>query len=84
MSDKLIDGKKVSQQKREEIAKLVKELKRENIEPGLVVVLVGDDPASAIYVRNKEKSAKKLGMYSETIRLESSTSQEELLNLMTS
>ena len=58
MNDKIIDGKKVSQQKREEIAKLVEELKLKNIEPGLVVVLVGDDPASAIYVRNKEKSAK--------------------------
>ena len=55
MSDKLIDGKKVSQQIREKIAKSVEELKSKNIEPGLVVILVGDDPASAIYVRNKEK-----------------------------
>jgi methylenetetrahydrofolate dehydrogenase (NADP+) / methenyltetrahydrofolate cyclohydrolase len=82
MSDKLIDGKKVSQQIREIISKSVEELKSKNIEPGLVVILVGDDPASAIYVRNKEKSAQKLGMYSETIRLDASTSQEELVELI--
>jgi len=82
MNDKLIDGKKVSQQIRENIAKSVEELKTKNIEPGLVVVLVGDDPASAIYVKNKEKSAVKLGMYSETIRLETSTTQEYLLELI--
>jgi len=82
MTDKLIDGKKVSQEIRKDIAKTVEELKTKNIEPGLVVVLVGDDPASAIYVRNKEKSAVKLGMYSETIRMEASTSQEKLLNLI--
>ena len=79
MTEKLIDGKKVSQQLREKIAKSVNELKEKNIEPGLVVVLVGDDPASAIYVRNKEKSAQKLGMFSETIRLDSTISQDKLL-----
>ena len=82
MIEKLIDGKKVSQELREKIAKLVEELKAKGIEPGLVVVLVGEDPASAIYVRNKEKSAQKLGMYSETIRLESTISQDELLDLI--
>lgn len=82
MTDKLIDGKKVSQQIREQIEKSVQELKTNNIKPGLVVVLVGDDPASTIYVRNKEKSAQKLGMYSETIRLEASTSQDDLLGLI--
>ncbi|MCK5032865.1 MAG: bifunctional methylenetetrahydrofolate dehydrogenase/methenyltetrahydrofolate cyclohydrolase FolD [Calditrichia bacterium] len=79
MTEKLIDGKKVSQQLREKIAKSVNELKEKNIEPGLVVVLVGDDPASAIYVRNKEKSAQKLGMFSETIRLDLTISQDKLL-----
>lgn len=82
MVDKLIDGKKVSQQIREKIAKSVLDLKEKNIVPGLAVVLVGDDPASAIYVRNKEKSAQKLGICSETIRMESSTSQDELLKLI--
>jgi methylenetetrahydrofolate dehydrogenase (NADP+)/methenyltetrahydrofolate cyclohydrolase len=80
--DKLIDGKKVSQQIREKIAEEVKRLESKKIIPGLVVVLVGDDPASAIYVRNKEKSAKKLGMHSETIRLDATTNQNELLDLI--
>jgi methylenetetrahydrofolate dehydrogenase (NADP+)/methenyltetrahydrofolate cyclohydrolase len=82
MTEKLIDGRKVSQQLREKIAKSVEELKTKNIKPGLIVVLIGDDPASTIYVRNKEQSAQKLGMYSETIRLDATTSQEELLKLI--
>ena len=84
MTEKIIDGKKVSQQLRENIAKSVEELKEKNIQPGLVVILVGDNPASAIYVKNKEKSAQKLGIFSETIYLDATTSQDKLLELIQS
>ncbi len=80
--NKIIDGKKVSNQIRENISDSVLKLQKENITPGLVVILIGDDPASNIYVNSKSKAAKKLGIYSETIRLAKSTTQEELLNLI--
>ena len=54
-------------------------LKRRGITPGLTVVLVGDDPASAVYVGSKEKTSIELGMHGETIRLPATTTQEELL-----
>lgn len=80
--NKIIDGKKVSKQIRENILESVLKLQKENITPGLVVILVGDDPASSIYVNSKSKAAEKLGIYSETIRLDETTTQEELLNLI--
>ena len=57
----------------------VADLAAKGIIPGLSVVLVGDDPASAVYVRNKEKASQEVGMRGETIRMPASTSQEELL-----
>lgn len=74
--DLLIDGKKISQD-------IIQEIKAESeklgIKPGLVVVLVGEDPASAVYVRNKEKDCEKAGFYHKTYRLPASTTQDELL-----
>ena len=60
----IIDGKALSAKIREELKEKVAELKNKGITPGLAVILVGDDPASAIYVRNKEKGCIDLGMHS--------------------
>jgi len=79
----LIDGKKVSEDTRAEIAKGVDELKSSSgITPGLAAVLVGDDPASEIYVRNKRKACEKVGIYSEEHKLPAETTEEELLELV--
>lgn len=76
---RLIDGSAVAKKLRGEIAMRVADLATQGIVPGLSVVLVGDDPASAVYVRNKEKASQEVGMRGETIRMPASTSQEELL-----
>ena len=76
---RLIDGSAVAKKLRGEIAMRVADLATKGIIPGLSVVLVGDDPASAVYVRNKEKASQEVGMRGETIRMPASTSQEELL-----
>ena len=79
----LIDGKKVSEDTREEIAKGVEELKGSSgTTPGLAAVLVGDDPASEIYVRNKRKACEKVGIYSEEHKLPAETTEEELLEIV--
>ena len=79
----LIDGKKVSEDTRAEIAKGIEELKSSSgITPGLAAVLVGDDPASEIYVRNKRKACEKVGIYSEEHKLPAETTEEELLELV--
>lgn len=80
--DKLIDGKIVSNQVKEEVREETEKLIARGIKPGLVVVLVGEDPASAVYVRNKNKACEKAGIVSETIRLPEDTSEEDLLNLI--
>ena len=79
---KLIDGKQLAQKRREEIKQAVEELKTQGITPGLAVILVGEDPASQVYVRNKEKACHEVGFYSEVHRLPADTSQEDLLNLI--
>jgi methylenetetrahydrofolate dehydrogenase (NADP+)/methenyltetrahydrofolate cyclohydrolase len=76
---KLIDGKVVAERINKETREKVAELKRNGITPGLAVVLVGDDPASVAYVRNKDKTSKELGFYSEKIELKTATTQKELL-----
>ena len=76
---KIIDGKAISTAIREEIAAEVAEMKRK---PGLAVVIVGDDPASKVYVRNKHKACEDTGIYSEVHELPASTSQDELLSLV--
>ena len=71
----LIDGKKVAQQKQEEIKEQTARLKAEGITPGLAVVLVGEDPASQVYVRNKERACQEIGFYSIVYRLPEETSE---------
>ncbi|MET3574799.1 methylenetetrahydrofolate dehydrogenase (NADP+)/methenyltetrahydrofolate cyclohydrolase [Bhargavaea ullalensis] len=76
---KIIDGREISRQIKEEVKQEVERLKSEGCTPGLAVILVGDDPASASYVGSKERTVQALGMHSEVIRMESSTSEGELL-----
>ncbi len=79
----IIDGKKVSEHIRAEIAEGVEKLKAETgITPGLAAVLVGEDPASEIYFRNKRKACADAGMYSEEHKLPAETTEQELLNLV--
>ena len=60
----IIDGKAVSAAVRAEVAAEVEELKAKGITPGLAVIIVGDDPASRVYVNNKKKACSEVGMYS--------------------
>jgi len=79
----LLDGKALSNKIKEEVRVEVEKLKNEqNITPGLAVVLVGDDAASATYVNSKHKSCEAAGIYSEVHTRDSSTTQEELLELI--
>lgn len=80
MTAKIIDGKALAKKMQGQLAEKVAQLKAQHgIVPGLVVILVGDNPASQVYVRNKERSALAAGFTSETVRLSDSISQEELL-----
>ena len=80
---KIIDGKSFAQRIRAKVGEDVRDLKvNYNITPGLAVVLVGDDPASQIYVKNKNKMTLEAGMKSFEHRLPSDTSQKELLTLI--
>ena len=79
----IIDGKALAEKLQAKLAEKTAKLKEETgQEPGLVVILVGDNPASQVYVRNKERSALAAGFRSEIVRLPESTSQEELLTLI--
>jgi len=79
----IIDGKALAEKLQAKLAEKTAKLKAETgQEPGLVVILVGDNPASQVYVRNKERSALAAGFRSEVVRLPESTSQEELLILI--
>lgn len=83
MTAKIIDGKALAKKIQSQLTEKVAQLKSEHgIVPGLVVILVGDDPASQVYVRNKERSALAAGFTSKTIRLSDSISQEELLAII--
>ena len=77
---KILSGKEMSEQLIQEQAVRVAQLHEQGIFPGLAVVLVGEDPASQIYVRNKGIACEKIGIHSQTIRLEEDCSQEELLD----
>lgn len=79
---KIIDGKKISTEIKEECKAKVAQLKEQGKEVCLAVVQVGDDPASSIYVRNKTKACEYVGMLSRTYKLPEETTQEELLNLV--
>ncbi len=77
-----IEGKAISDAIRIEIGEDAAKLAARGVVPGLAVVLVGDDPASKVYVGSKEKACQQLGFYSEVHRLEAETSQAELLQLI--
>ncbi len=79
MSSAIINGKEIGQEIRSSVAERVARLKEQGLIPGLAVVLVGDNQASATYVRNKQKSCEAIGMFSELIKLPEETTQEELL-----
>ncbi|WP_431812047.1 bifunctional methylenetetrahydrofolate dehydrogenase/methenyltetrahydrofolate cyclohydrolase FolD [Lysinibacillus sp. FW12] len=79
MSSAIINGKEIGQEIRNAVAERVIRLKERGLTPGLAVVLVGDNQASATYVRNKQKSCEAIGMFSELIKLPAETTQEELL-----
>ncbi len=79
----IIDGKKVSAQVKEKVRLETQALKEKHgITPGLAVVIVGDDPASRVYVNNKKKACELVGFTSEEYALPASTTQEELLELV--
>lgn len=82
MTARLIDGKAIAKQIRSEVKQTVEQWQKDGLTPGLAVVLVGDDPASATYVRNKEKACQEVGIRSVIHRLPASTSEEELLKLV--
>jgi methylenetetrahydrofolate dehydrogenase (NADP+)/methenyltetrahydrofolate cyclohydrolase len=82
LSASIIDGKKISEEIKAEIKAEVEILKQQNIIPKLVAVLVGDNPASQVYVRNKGKMCLEVGMDSETMNLPADTTQEKLLAIV--
>jgi len=82
MEEKLIRGNEIKKLVHEQVKNDVEDLKKKGITPGLAVVLVGEDPASAIYVRNKGKACDAVGIYSETINMDASTSREELIGFI--
>lgn len=79
MSAKILDGTAIAQAIRAEVAEEVARLSGNGRKPGLAAVLVGEDPASAVYVRSKGKACEEAGMHSVTLRLPASTSEAELL-----
>lgn len=82
MSAVRMDGKALSAKVRSSILAETEELKKNGVTPGLAVIIVGNDPASEIYVRNKEKACAECGFYSEKYALPAETSQDELLGLI--
>lgn len=79
---KILSGKTVSQRIKDELREEVKELNQKGIFPGLAVIIVGDDPASRVYVNSKKKACEEIGIYSEEYALPAQTSQEHLLGLI--
>jgi methylenetetrahydrofolate dehydrogenase (NADP+) / methenyltetrahydrofolate cyclohydrolase len=82
VSARLLDGNKIRDEIKTELLDRIQKMKADGITPGLAAVLVGDDPASQIYVRNKVKTCESLGLYSEKIELPADTSEEKLLKLI--
>ena len=80
----IIDGKAVSAKVRGEVAEETARLKEKGIVPGLAVIIVGNDPASRVYVNNKKKACAQVGIYSEEFALPEDTTQDELLALVAS
>ncbi len=80
MTAKLLDGKLMAAELEEQLKIRVEALKAKGVTPGLTVILVGDDPASQTYVKNKEKACERLGISSNAIRMPTDTTQEALEN----
>ena len=78
MAAEILSGKEMSESLRKEIAERVVRLKEQGVTPGLAVILVGNDPASEIYVRNKGNGCAETGMYSRTMNMPEETTQEQL------
>ena len=79
MSARVLDGTAIAREIREEIRNQVAQLVAQGVTPGLAVVIVGEDPASQVYVKNKGEACRAAGMHSDTIRLPADTSETELL-----
>ena len=79
---KIIDGKAIAAKLRGELAEVVKKLTSAGIQPGLAVVLVGEDPASRVYVTMKEKACREVGIFSDEYKLHAETSEADLLALI--
>ena len=82
MSARIIDGKAIAQGFRDSYAASVARLKEQGVVPGLAVVIVGDDPASKVYVRNKAIACEKVGMHSEVHALPADTTQQHLVDFV--
>lgn len=82
MTARIIDGKALSDAIKQQVAERVGRLRQQGIMPGLAVVLVGADPASQVYVRNKATACEKAGLQSRVIRLEADVSEEHLLDVV--
>ncbi len=82
MSARILDGKKIRDEIKAELGEQISKLKAAGITPGLAAVLVGEDPASQIYVRSKVKTCEELGLYSEKIEWPADTTTERLLQLV--
>ena len=79
---KILNGKEVSARIKVELKTETENLKKKGIDAGLAVIIVGDDPASRVYVNNKKKACEEIGIYSEEYALDKDTSEEELLKLI--
>jgi methylenetetrahydrofolate dehydrogenase (NADP+)/methenyltetrahydrofolate cyclohydrolase len=75
----IIDGKKIAKHLREQLKKEIEQLPESNIKPGLAVILIGDDAASQIYVKNKEKFANEIGINSKVLRFDISIKETDLI-----
>jgi methylenetetrahydrofolate dehydrogenase (NADP+)/methenyltetrahydrofolate cyclohydrolase len=80
MTAKIISGSEVAKEIRAELTERVSRLKKQGVTPGLVMIRVGEDPASVSYVSGKEKASEEIGVWSQTIVLPESASEEELLS----
>ena len=82
MSGRVLDGAAIAREIRDEVAREVTEFVAQGITPGLAVVILGEDPASQVYVKAKGQACREAGMYSETVALPANTSEEELLRIV--
>lgn len=81
MTAKILDGKIIAAQIKEEVKNKTAALKEKHkVTPGLAVIIVGDDPASEVYVKRKHQACEEIGIYSEVIRMSDKTSEQELLD----